>query len=176
MNLLKKLKERKEDKKLHKDEILVYINDLESLELREEKEYFIVGCYNDDRSQFTNLATGETFNLNTTYGNTMTLRVKDRNYLLMSNYGYYYFEDDEKILLKANAFGKAKEGLLTNNLVIDYKNVRSASYKQLKAFYKFLMQTPKEEVTSQEIKAIDKALNNYAYNLIAKELEKSQSL
>lgn len=178
MSLLKKLRERKQDNNFQKSGLFVYVDNLDTLELREEKDYFMIGRYNDDRSQFINLATNQVFNLGTTYGNTMNLSVKDRNYSLVSNYGYYNVEDDscQSITMKVKVYGLSNDNLLTTNINIDYKHLTSANFNKFKSFYKFLMKMPQEEVSLNEIKRIHKELNNYAYTEIVKQLEKTQSL
>ena len=174
MKLIEKIFNRSKGVSFNKNQILIYADNLRSLELREEKDYFIIGRYNDDRSQFENLATGEIYKLNSRYGNTMAICVNGRNYSLVSNYGKIDIMGDN-VVMRTNAYGHEND-FLTLKVAVDYKNKQSDSYKKLKSFYDYLLKTATSEIDIKEIKKLNEDMNNFAYDAIGQELEQNQTL
>lgn len=173
MNLIEKIFNKKKKVCFEKNQIFLYVDNSNKLELRDEKDYFIFGRYNDDRSQFTNLATQEVFQLNTTYGNTLWLNLKGRTYSLTSGFGFIDFIDN-KIVLKLKAYGIGTDFLI-DAAAIDFKKTNSKNFKSLSSFYWFLKSGATDNISLKEVQTVSKDVNDYVYHKIAQELEKSQN-
>ena len=188
MGLLQKMfskKEEQNDLVISKSEIFIYGRGESDLRVEEDKNYFIIGYFNEDRTIFTDIANDKVYKMEKPYCGTLEINFEGIKMNAVGS-GASYEREKRYIghaILKPNTHIEDKNFQWLKEIVVgrSYYSptvnewICTAESRDMRKFLDFLLKHTFAEVKASELKLIAKGLNNYAYDCAVK-LEKGKSI
>lgn len=172
-------KEKKRDKQLIKKDIFVYAEMMDEPVLREDKNYIIAGCYNEDKTKFENIITGEIYNIEVK-NDLDNLNINGRNMSIIFNDGMtlggMYWS--QHLRTKNNGgFDWFRIGYELKHTSVPGIDVPASLSLNLKYMHEFFVNKKQyDEIDVKDIKKMINYMNKFSHKIISKELEKREEL
>lgn len=169
-----------ETKKLTRKDVFVYAEIMDEPTIREDKDYIIAGCYNEDKTKFKNIITGEIYDCDKAGLNLDKLNIAGRDFSIIINAGIampgmldIYFTQRLTTREKGELDWFRFSYIIENPLLGDKDWV--AKHLSMKAIHEFFINAKDDdEVKLSDVRKMINIFNKLSHKRLIKELKDRQ--